>query len=69
MGKIIDVPSLNAYPDMRDNETVKAAIEKLIEAYPESLVLSPTEDDVIQDFRIGRSCCDRKLPGWDIFRN
>lgn len=45
MGKIIDVPSLNAYPAMRDNETVKAAVEKLIEAYPESLVLSPTEDE------------------------
>lgn len=60
MGKIIDVPSLNAYPDMRDNETVKAAIEKLIEAYPESLVLSPTEDDVMQTLELAGVAADRK---------
>lgn len=60
MGKIIDVPSLNAYPDMRDNETVKAAIEKLIEAYPESLVLSPTEDDVMQTLNMAGVVADRK---------
>lgn len=60
MGKIIDVPSLNAYPDMRENETVKAAIEKLIEAYPESLVLSPTEDDVMQTLKMAGVAADRK---------
>lgn len=60
MGKIIDVPSLNAYPDMRDNETVKVAIEKLIEAYPESLVLSPTEDDVMQTLELAGVAADRK---------
>lgn len=60
IGKIIDVPSLNAYPDMRDNETVKAAIEKLIEAYPESLVLSPTEDDVMQTLELAGVAADRK---------
>lgn len=60
MGKIIDVPSLNAYPDMRDNETVKATIEKLIEAYPESLVLSPTEDDVMQTLELAGVAADRK---------
>lgn len=60
MGKIIDVPSLNAYPDMRDNESVKAAIEKLIEAYPESLVLSPTEDDVMQTLELAGVAADRK---------
>ncbi len=60
MGKIIDVPSLNSYPDMRDNETVKAAVEKLIEAYPESLVLSPTEDDVMQTLKMAGVAADRK---------
>lgn len=60
IGKIIDVPSLNAYPDMRDNEAVKAAIEKLIEAYPESLVLSPTEDDVMQTLELAGVAADRK---------
>lgn len=60
MGKIIDVPSLNSYPDMRDNETVKAAVEKLIEAYPESLVLSPTEDDVMQTLNMAGVAVDRK---------
>lgn len=60
LGKIIDVPSLNDYPDMRDNETVKAAIEKLIEAYPESLVLSPTEDDVMQTLELAGVAADRK---------
>lgn len=60
MGKIIDVPSLNSYPAMRDNETVKAAIEKLIEAYPESLVLSPTEDDVMQTLELAGVAADRK---------
>ena len=60
MGKIIDVPSLNSYPDMRDNETVKAAVEKLIEAYPESLVLSPTEDDVMQTLKMAGVDADRK---------
>lgn len=60
MGKIIDVPSLNAYPDMRDNETVKAAVEKLIEAYPESLVLSPTEDEVMQTLNMAGVAVDRK---------
>lgn len=42
------------------NETVKAAIEKLIEAYPESLVLSPTEDDVIQTLELAGVAADRK---------
>lgn len=60
MGKIIDVPSLNAYPAMRDNETVKAAVEKLIEAYPESLVLSPTEDEVMQTLNMAGVAADRK---------
>lgn len=60
MGKIIDVPSLNSYPAMRDNETVKAAVEKLIEAYPESLVLSPTEDDVMQTLNMAGVAVDRK---------
>lgn len=60
MGKIIDVPSLNAYPAMRDNETVKAAVEKLIEAYPESLVLSPTEDEVMQTLNMAGVAVDRK---------
>ena len=60
MGKIIDVPSLNSYPAMRDNETVKAAVEKLIEAYPESLVLSPTEDDVMQTLKMAGVAADRK---------
>lgn len=60
MGKIIDVPSLNAYPTMRDNETVKAAVEKLIEAYPESLVLSPTEDEVMQTLNMAGVAADRK---------
>lgn len=60
MGKIIDVPSLNSYPDMRDNETVKAAVEKLIEAYPESLVLSPTEDEVMQTLNMAGVAADRK---------
>lgn len=60
MGKIIDVPSLNSYPDMRDNETVKAAVEKLIEAYPESLVLSPTEDDVMQTLKMAGVAADKK---------
>ena len=60
MGKIIDVPSLNSYPAMRDNETVKAAVEKLIEAYPESLVLSPTEDDVMQTLNMAGVAADRK---------
>lgn len=60
MGKIIDVPSLNSYPAMRDNETVKAAVEKLIEAYPESLVLSPTEDDVMQTLELAGVAADRK---------
>lgn len=60
MGKIIDVPSLNSYPAMRDNETVKAAVEKLIEAYPENLVLSPTEDDVMQTLNMAGVAVDRK---------
>lgn len=60
MGKIIDVPSLNSYPAMRDNETVKAAVEKLIKAYPESLVLSPTEDDVMQTLNMAGVAVDRK---------
>ena len=60
MGKIIDVPSLNSYSAMRDNETVKAAVEKLIEAYPESLVLSPTEDDVMQTLNMAGVAVDRK---------
>jgi hypothetical protein len=60
MGKIIDVPSLNSYPAMRDNETVKAAVEKLIEAYPESLVLSPTEVDVMQTLNMAGVAVDRK---------
>lgn len=60
MGKIIDVPSLNSYPAMMDNETVKAAVEKLIEAYPESLVLSPTEDDVMQTLNMAGVAVDRK---------
>lgn len=60
MGKIIDVPSLNSYPAMRDNETVKAAVEKLIEAYPESLVLSPTEDEVMQTLNMAGVAVDRK---------
>lgn len=60
MGKIIDAPSLNSYPAMRDNETVKAAVEKLIEAYPESLVLSPTEDDVMQTLNMAGVAVDRK---------
>lgn len=60
LGKIIDVPSLNAYPAMRDNETVKAAVEKLIEAYPESLVLSPTEDEVMQTLNMAGVAADRK---------
>lgn len=60
MGKIIDVPSLDSYPAMRDNETVKAAVEKLIEAYPESLVLSPTEDDVMQTLNMAGVAVDRK---------
>ena len=60
MGKIIDVPSLNAYPALRDNETVKAAVEKLIEAYPESLVLSPTEDEVMQTLNMAGVAADRK---------
>lgn len=60
MGKIIDVPSLNSYPAMRDNETVRAAVEKLIEAYPESLVLSPTEDDVMQTLNMAGVAVDRK---------
>lgn len=60
MGKKIDVPSLNSYPAMRDNETVKAAVEKLIEAYPESLVLSPTEDDVMQTLNMAGVAVDRK---------
>ena len=60
MGKIIDVPSLNSYPAMRDNKTVKAAVEKLIEAYPESLVLSPTEDDVMQTLNMAGVAVDRK---------
>lgn len=60
MGKIIDVPSLNSYPAMRDNETVKATVEKLIEAYPESLVLSPTEDDVMQTLNMAGVAVDRK---------
>lgn len=60
MGKIIDVPSLNSYPAMRDNETVKAAVEKLIYAYPESLVLSPTEDDVMQTLNMAGVAVDRK---------
>lgn len=60
MGKIIDVPLLNSYPAMRDNETVKAAVEKLIEAYPESLVLSPTEDDVMQTLNMAGVAVDRK---------
>ena len=60
MGKIIDVPSLNSYPAMRDNETVRAAVEKLIEAYPESLVLSPTEDDVKQTLNMAGVAVDRK---------
>lgn len=60
MGKIIDVPSLNSYPAMRDNETVKEAVEKLIEAYPESLVLSPTEDDVMQTLNMAGVAVDRK---------
>lgn len=60
MGKIIDVPSLNSYPAMRDNETVKAVVEKLIEAYPESLVLSPTEDDVMQTLNMAGVAVDRK---------
>lgn len=47
-------------PDMRDNETVKAAVEKLIEAYPESLVLSPTEDDVMQTLKMAGVDADRK---------
>ena len=54
------MPSLNAYPAMRDNETVKATVEKLIEAYPESLVLSPTEDEVMQTLNMAGVAADRK---------
>lgn len=54
------MPSLNAYPALRDNETVKAAVEKLIEAYPESLVLSPTEDEVMQTLNMAGVAADRK---------
>lgn len=42
------------------NETVKAAVEKLIEAYPESLVLSPTEDEVMQTLNMAGVAVDRK---------